>query len=91
MNMTEFNETINEIDSQIEPRLPYNYAKINLSTGECVFCRTYSYEIPLPEYIPVPRAMDEYTGKFYNLNGDQMWYWDAEFTQLWEECPSHNV
>lgn len=84
--MTEFNEELNEIDSQIEPRLPYNYAKINLSTGECIFCKTYSYEIPLPEYILVPRAMNEYKGKFYNQE-DQLWYLDASFTQLWIDAP----
>ena len=77
--------------SVVQPRLQYNYAKIDLETGRCRNCRTYSYEIPLPEYIPVPYSTNDYTGKYYNLNGDQMWYWDAEFTQLWEECPSHNV
>jgi len=74
--------------SEIQPRLQYNYAKIDLDTGRCLFCRTYSYEIQLEGYIPVP-TLDDYTGKYYNLNGDQMWYHDAEFTQLWEECPSH--
>lgn len=74
--------------SEIQPRLQYNYAKIDLNTGRCLFCRTYSYEVPLNGYIPIP-TLDDYEGKYYNLNGDQMWYWDAEFTQLWEECPSH--
>lgn len=77
--------------SNIQPRLPYNYAKINLSTYQCVACRTYSYEIINDAYIPVPRISIDYVDKYYNMNGDQMWYWDAEFTQLWEECPSHNV
>ena len=77
--------------SMIQPRLQYNYAKINLTTGECTSCGTFSYQIPLPEYIEIPYATDDYAHKYYNLNGDQMWYWDAEFTQLWEECPSHNI
>lgn len=69
--------------------LQYNYAQIDLTTFRCVGCFTCSYEIPLPEYIEVPVADSNYHNKYYNINGDQMWYWDAEFTQLWEECPSH--
>ena len=71
--------------------LQYNYANINTSTFRCVGCGTYSYQVPLWNYVEVPYATDDYIGKYYNYNGDQMWYWDAEFTQLWEECPSHNV
>lgn len=72
----------------IQPRLQYTYAKINLETGRCSSCMTCSYEINNPAYILVP-AVSEYAGKYYNINGDQMWYHDAAFTQLWEECPSH--
>lgn len=71
--------------------LQYNYAKINLTTGRCTSCGTYSYQVNHPSYIEVPYATDDYMDKYYNLNGDQMWYWDAEFTQIWEECPSHNA
>ena len=77
--------------STIQPRLQYNYAKIDTSTGRCKGCGTYSYEVNNAAYVPVPYATDDYLNKYYNLNGDQMWYHDAEFTQLWEECPSHNV
>ena len=74
-------------------QLQYNYAQIDLNTGRCIDCFTSSYQIPstLPEYIEIPVFSGEYnyTGKYYNINGDQKWYWDAEFTQLWEECPSH--
>ena len=70
--------------------LQYNYAQIDPVTFMCVGCFTSSYEIPIPEeYIVVPYPTDDYIYKYYNFNGDQMWYWDAEFTQLWEECPSH--
>lgn len=69
--------------------LQYNYAQIDLETGECVMCGTFSYEINHPAYIAIPEVTDEYAGKYYNLNGDQMWYHDQGFTQLWEECPSH--
>lgn len=69
--------------------LQYNYARIILATGECNGCLTFSYEIDHQAFIEVPVASNDYVGKYYNLNGDQMWYWDAEFTQLWEECPSH--
>lgn len=75
----------------IEPRLQYNYAVIDLTTCRCRGCVTRSFETIHDAYIPVPTATDDYIGKYYNINGDQMWYWDAEFTQLWEECPSHNV
>lgn len=70
--------------------LQYTYAKINTSTGLCTGCATMSYEINNPAFIPVP-TLDDYTGKYYNINGDQMWYHDSGFTRLWEECPSHNV
>lgn len=71
--------------------LQYNYAQIDPTTFRCVGAFTSSYEIPLPDYILIPVHDPDYYNKYYNLNGDQMWYWDAEFTQLWEECPSHNV
>lgn len=63
-----------------ERRLQYNYAGIDLETGECLSCATYSYEINLPNFIPVPEARDEYCGKFYH---DGQWYEDAEFTIPW--------
>ena len=66
--------------------LEYNYCKINLETGECIFCATYSYQVPLAEYILVPEANSGYRGKFYN-QADELWYLDAGFTQLWEEAP----
>lgn len=73
-----------------ERRLQYNYARIDLQTGRCKGCGTYSYEVNNPAYIVIPTTGDYYN-KYYNLNGDKLWYWDAEFTQLWEECPSHNM
>lgn len=71
--------------------LQYNYAILDLSTYQCAGCVTSSYVVNHISYIEVPYATDDYCEKYYNMNGDQMWYWDAEFTQLWEECPSHNV
>lgn len=71
-------------------QLEYFYAVIDLNTGFCGACITTTAERNLPNFIEVPELGD-YVEKYYNLNGDQMWYWDAEFTQLWEECPSHNV
>ena len=69
--------------------LEYNYAIIDLSTYQCGGCITSSCVVNHASYIEVPYATNDYCDKYYNLNGDQMWYWDAEFTQLWEECPSH--
>ena len=70
--------------------LQYNYANVDVETNRCVSCMTCSYEIPLSNYILVPYATNDYIDKYYNFD-NQLWYWDAEFTQLWEECPSHNV
>ena len=66
--------------------LEYNYARVNLETGECIVCRTYSYEIPLPEYILVPVHTNDYRGKFYDFE-TELWYIDAEKTILWEDAP----
>lgn len=65
--------------SNIQPRLPYNYARILLDSGLCVGCMTYSYEINNEAYIPVPHASDDYMGKYYNKDTD-LWYLDAEMT-----------
>lgn len=75
--------------NNIQPRLQNNYAQLDTSTFRCVACFTCTYEIPLWNYIAVPEASGDYCDKYYNYNGDQKWYWDADFTQLWEECPSH--
>ena len=72
--------------SVIQPRLQYNYAKINLNTGLCAHCRTYSYEIPLADYILVPVHTNDYVGKYYNVS-DQQWYLDASFSTIWAEAP----
>ena len=66
--------------------LQYNYCRINLSTGECLFCRTYSYEVPLEDYILVPEHTNDYVGKYYNT-ADGLWYLDAGFSQNWEDAP----
>lgn len=63
-----------------ETRLQYNYAGIDLETGECMSCGTYSYEIDDPAFIPVPKAYNDYIGKYYH---DGSWYADAEFTIPW--------
>lgn len=61
-------------------RLQYNYAIIDLETGRCRACLTMSYEVDDPAYIVVPRAYDDYVGKYYH---DGSWYEDAEFTIPW--------
>ena len=65
--------------SNIQPRLPYNYAKIRLDTGLCVGCKTYSYEIINDAYLPVPYASDDYIDKYYSFTTD-LWYEDAAMT-----------
>lgn len=65
--------------SNIQPRLPYNYARILTDSGLCVGCATYSYEINHVAYIPVPHASDNYMGKYYNRDLD-LWFEDELFT-----------
>lgn len=58
--------------------LPYNYAI--LGDGNCcVGCRTYSYEVPLSNYIPVPSASNDYIDKYYSFETD-LWYIDSAMT-----------
>lgn len=71
--------------------LEYNFAVINVTTGRCGACYTTTTYVNHPSYVEVPYATNDYIGKYYNLNGDQMWYHDELFQNLWEECPSHNV
>ena len=71
--------------------LQYNYVSINLESGEVTGCVTVTYVVDHPQWIEVPVATSDYVGKYYNVNGDHLFYWDTEFTDLWEECPSHNV
>ena len=69
--------------SNIQPRLPYNYAKIRLDSGLCVGCMTYSYEINNEAYIAVPRASSDYVGKYYNRQNG-LWYYDQDMTQIFD-------
>lgn len=63
-----------------ERRLQYNYATINVNTGLCTGCSTYSYEINNPAFVQVPKLSSAYIGKYYH---DGNWYEDAEFTIPW--------
>lgn len=60
--------------------LEYNYAVINLQTGECLGCMTFSYEIINDAYIPVPHIYYDYQHKYYDRETES-WFYDAEFTQ----------
>lgn len=71
--------------------LQYNYASYDTTTGLCDGVATASYVFNMEGWVEIPVYDEDYEGKYYNFNGDQMWYLDAAFTQLWEECPSHNV
>lgn len=79
----------NNINNNPQPRLPYNYAKIRTDSGLCVGCATYSYEINNRAYIPVPRYSDDYVGKYYNQQ-DSLWYYDAEFSQIFDTSYLNN-
>ena len=58
--------------------LEYNYAILG-ENNRCVGCRTYSCEVPLDNYIPVPDARNEYVGTYYNPDTD-LWYIDSAMT-----------
>lgn len=66
--------------TQIEPRLYYKYAEIDIDTGECLGVRTQTYEVNNPALIPIPVEDDNYIGKYY-INGS--WYEDPEGTIPW--------
>ena len=69
--------------------LQYNYICYNTTTGEVLYVLTSSYVINMDGWLEVPVYEEDYQHKFYNFAGDQKFYHDAEFTRLWEECPSH--
>ena len=57
---------------------------------QLIFKKTTSYQVPLTSYVAIPVFTYDYMDKYYNRENG-MWYHDAAFTDLWEECPSHNV
>ena len=61
----------------IEPRLQYTYAILD-ENNCCVGCRTYSYEVPLNNYIPVPHVNEDYIDKYYNWD-DGLFYYEPEY------------
>lgn len=61
-------------------RLAYNYAEIDLETGECIGVLTSTRLHTREEYIRIERYNEEYFGKYYR---DGAWYEDAEFTIPW--------
>ena len=66
----------------IEPRLHYNYAILD-ENNRCVGCKTYSYEVPLSNFIPVPVPSNSYLDKYYNYS-DGLWYYDSGYTQIFD-------
>ena len=63
--------------------LQYRYAYIDLVTGECLGCATFSYEIIHDAYISVPHGDNTYVGLYYNQQ-DGLWYTNADFSELAE-------
>ena len=60
--------------------LPYNYAVID-ENYRCTGCGTYSYEVPLDNFIPVEVSSDEYIGKYYNPE-DGLFYYEPEYINV---------
>lgn len=67
----------------IEPRLAYTYALLD-GNNRCYGCKTYSYEVPLSNYIPVPTLNDNYLDKYYSYQTG-LWYYDQACTQPADE------
>lgn len=60
----------------------YNYAVIDLTTGECFHVMTRTDELDLeanPQIIEIPTYYEDYIGNYYN-KADGKWYTDAAFT-----------
>ena len=62
--------------------LAYNYAIIN-ANYRCTGCKTYSYEVPLDNFIPVPSIHDDYIGKYYNP-ADGLFYFELEYITVFD-------
>ena len=68
----------------IEPRLAYNYAEIDLATGMCVGVHTTSYDASTNTgWVEIPVYDGEYIFKYY-ING--AWYEDAAGTTPWQSA-----
>lgn len=61
----------------------FNYAEIEVDTGECTGVFTRTSELNNPALIPIPVYDPEYIGKYY-ING--AWYEDAAGTIPWQSA-----
>lgn len=61
----------------------YNYAQIDLTTGQCWGVCTQTDESTQPDMIPIPVDDPNYFLKYYNQANGQ-WYEDAAFTIPWQ-------
>lgn len=71
------------VATSVVPRsanLAYNYAEIDLDTGECIGVISSSREMTSAQYIPIPSYNEDYMEKYY-LDGS--WYEDAAGTIPW--------
>lgn len=67
--------------NNIEPRLAYNYAEIDLDTNMCLGVHTTGYDASTNTgWVEIPVYDEEYIFKYY-INGN--WYEDAEGTIPW--------
>lgn len=66
--------------TNIQPRMYYKYAEIDLETGECIGLHTKSSPTNHPAMVPIEVYDEEYLFKYY-INGN--WYEDAEGTIPW--------
>lgn len=62
--------------------LQYNYAIIDENYC-CTGCKTCTYEIPLPNFIPVPAINDGYIDKYYNPT-DGLFYYEPAYITVFD-------
>lgn len=67
--------------NNIESRITFYYAEIDLDTGECIGVYAQSNPTSFQEFIQIPVYDEEYIEKFY-IDGN--WYEDAEGTIPWQ-------
>jgi hypothetical protein len=68
------------MENNIQPRLYYKYAEIDVATGMCIGLHTMTAPVNNPAMVRIEVYDENYLFKFY-INGN--WYEDAEGTIPW--------
>ena len=68
--------------NNIEQRITFYYAEIDMDTGECIGVCALSYTTSRPEYVEILVYTEDYIEKYYNFDNGK-WYLDGTFTTEW--------